>query len=229
MQRARGTIAFRLSMELPVRRDASVAGPVGCAFSDFISFIRETHFVHSETRAIGTTLQSYEDRHSAILDSLADHVLEHGLSASSLRALAAAAGTSDRMLLYYFKDKTELIAATLTRIAERLMGILDGERAKVQKPVAELQAELAEVLFSDRFWPFMRLWLEIASLSAKGDPLCRATGGQIGRAFLAWGATQIEAPDAQVRERDAARLLLTIEGMLLLKSIGLDDVVDRAF
>jgi len=201
--------------------------PVGCAFFDFISFMRETHSVHRHHRSIGNTLESYKDRHSAILDDLADHVLGHGLSASSLRALATAAGTSDRMLLYYFKDKPELIAATLTRIAERLMAILDNERAKVPKPMAQLQAELAAVLFSDRFWPYMRLWLEIAALSAKGDPFYRATGGQIGRAFLAWGEAQIDARDAESRAKDAARLLVAIEGMMILKSIGLDDVVDR--
>jgi len=39
------------------------------------------------------------DRHDALIDWLADHVLAHGLSASSLRPLAKAAGTSGRMLL----------------------------------------------------------------------------------------------------------------------------------
>ena len=39
-----------------------------------------------------------EDRRALLLGKLADHVLAHGLSASSLRPLAKAAGTSDRML-----------------------------------------------------------------------------------------------------------------------------------
>jgi AcrR family transcriptional regulator len=169
-----------------------------------------------------------EERRVAILDSLADHVLEHGLSASSLRALAAAAGTSDRMLLYYFRDKPELIAATLARIAERLVAILDGQRTTAPRPMEELRAELVQSLFSDQFWPYMRLWIEIAALSAKGDPFYRQVGGEIGRGFLAWGASQLAAPDPESRARDAARLLVTIEGMLLLKSIGLDDVVDEA-
>jgi AcrR family transcriptional regulator len=169
-----------------------------------------------------------EERRVAILDSLADHVLEHGLSASSLRALAAAAGTSDRMLLYYFRDKPELIAATLARIAERLVAILDGQRAKALRPMEELRAELVQSLYSDQLWPYMRLWIEIAALSAKGDPFYRQVGGEIGRGFLAWGASQLAAPDPKSRARDAARLLVTIEGMLLLKSIGLDDVVDEA-
>ena len=60
-----------------------------------------------------------DERRSVIVDRLADHVLAHGLVSASLRPLAKAAGTSDRMLLYYFADKSELLAATLQRIAER--------------------------------------------------------------------------------------------------------------
>ena len=58
-----------------------------------------------------------DDRRDALIDRLADHMLAIGIGASSLRTLAKAAGTSDRMLLYYFRDKDELVAATLERIA----------------------------------------------------------------------------------------------------------------
>ena len=40
-----------------------------------------------------------------LLPLLAAYVLEHGLAGLSLRPLAAAAGTSDRMLLYHFASK----------------------------------------------------------------------------------------------------------------------------
>lgn len=166
------------------------------------------------------------ERRAEILERLADHVLAHGLSASSLRALAAAAGTSDRMLLYYFKDKPELVAATIATIAGRLMAILGGDAASAPKPFEALKAELARSLFTEQFWPYMRLWLEIAALSAKGDPFFRHVGGEIGRGFLAWGAARLDCANDEQRRREAARLLVTIEGMLLLKSIGLDDVAD---
>ena len=40
-----------------------------------------------------------------MLNQLAQYVLEHGLNDASLRPMAAALGTSDRMLLYHFKTK----------------------------------------------------------------------------------------------------------------------------
>jgi AcrR family transcriptional regulator len=162
-----------------------------------------------------------------MLDSLADFVLAEGLSAASLRPLAKAAGTSDRMLLYYFSDKTEIFTATIGRISERLASVL-AESIGEPLPLDLLRPKLFELLSAENLWPYMRLWLEIASLSAKGDPFYRAVGEQIARGFFVWGAAQLDSATPQARETDAARLLVAIEGMMLLKSVGLDDVCEKA-
>jgi AcrR family transcriptional regulator len=165
------------------------------------------------------------ERRAAILDSLTDHVLAQGLSAASLRPLARAAGISDRMLLYYFKDKAEVIAAVIALVAARMIAAMEAHTARTPLPVAELRTQLAAVIFADEFWPYMRLWLEIASLAARGDAFYRTVGEQIGRGFLAWGRAQLDSKDP---DRDAARLLVSLEGMLVLKSLGLDDVCAAA-
>ena len=170
-----------------------------------------------------------EDRRDALLDKLADHVLSEGLAASTLRPLAKAAQTSDRMLLYYFKDKSDMIAAILEHVAARLVALLDNAIAPNSLALEPLIRALVPVICADRLWPYMRLWLEIAARAAHGDPLYRATGNRIAQGFLAWGAAQLDSPTAQAREADAARLLVMIEGMLLLKSVGLDDAIERAF
>ncbi|UVO54693.1 TetR/AcrR family transcriptional regulator [Sphingomonas sp. SUN039] len=169
-----------------------------------------------------------EDRRTVLLDCLADHVLAHGLSASSLRPLAKAAGTSDRMLLYYFPDKGALIGAVLEVVAARMVVLLDARRAAGPLPYAELKRQLLAIVFADDLWPYMRLWLEMASLAALGDPVFRAVGEQLGRGFLAWGAAQLDSADETAREVEAAQLLVAIEGTLLLRSVGLGDVAARA-
>ena len=168
------------------------------------------------------------DRRTALLNRLADHVLAHGLSASSLRPLAKAAGTSDRMLLYYFPDKDALIAAVLEVVAARMVVLLDARKAPGPLPYDVLKRQLLDIVFADDLWPYMRLWLEMASLSALGDPVFRAVGEQLGRGFLAWGASQLDSADGAAREVGAARLLVAIEGTLLLRSVGLGDVAARA-
>jgi AcrR family transcriptional regulator len=170
-----------------------------------------------------------DTRRAEIMERLADHVLANGLSASSLRPLAKAAGTSDRMLLYYFADKTEMMTATLGVIAMRIMAAMEALKAPAPLPFEQLQPIMLDAIVDDEMWPFMRVWLEIASLAANGDAFYRAVGEQLGRGFLAWGAAQIDAPDEVQRQKQAAQLLVMAEGMVVLKSIGLDGDARAAF
>ncbi len=58
-------------------------------------------------------------------EAATDYVLEHGLIGLSLRPLAAELGTSDRMLLYHFGSKDELVAAVLRSSNERSTAYLN--------------------------------------------------------------------------------------------------------
>jgi AcrR family transcriptional regulator len=169
-----------------------------------------------------------DTRRAAIIDRLADHVLAHGLIAASLRPLAKAAGTSDRMLLYYFSDKAEIIAATLQRIAERMTVILGAHAAAERLPLEALSAQLTALVLEEEFWPYMCVWLELASRAARGDPLYVPIAAAIGAGFLAWGGAQLSAPDDAARARDAARLLIRVEGAVMVKAIGMGEILAQA-
>lgn len=54
-----------------------------------------------------------QTRRADLAEAATDYVLEHGLLELSLRPLAAELGTSDRMLLYHFRSKDDLVAAVL--------------------------------------------------------------------------------------------------------------------
>jgi AcrR family transcriptional regulator len=169
-----------------------------------------------------------DDRRAAIIARLADHVLAQGLEGSSLRPLAAAAGLSDRMLLYYFKDKAEVITAALNQTSARLVGLLAQHTGREPLPLPQLHAKLVAVLFDEAIWPYQRMWLEIVARAAQGDAFYQATGEAMGRGFLAWGAAQLDSPTPEARARDAAKLMVMLEGMVLLRSIGLEDVCRQA-
>lgn len=166
-----------------------------------------------------------EDKRALILDKLADHVLANGLSASSLRPLAKAAGTSDRMLLYYFADKGELVAAVLQHIAHRMVTLMESAAAPEPLPYEALLARLSVALSDPGFAAYMRVFLEVASGSANGDASLARIGESIGRGFLDWGKAQLKSdrPD-----EDAARLMVTLEGTVFLRAIGMGDVCERA-
>lgn len=168
-------------------------------------------------------------RREAILDRLADYMLSRGLAASSLRPLARAARTSDRMLLYYFEDKAALIAATLDRLAARLTALLEQGAASTPMPADRLRSRLQSVLFSEPVRPYMRLWLEVVALASRNDPFYRKVGERIGRAFHAWVLSQIKSATPAQAEQEAAQLLVVLEGTLLLSSVGLEDLCKRAY
>ena len=176
----------------------------------------------------GDWVTKIDTRRAAIIERLTDYVLAEGLSAASLRPLAKAAGTSDRMLLYYFKDKSEIITAVLEEISARLVALMTDRTAPQPLPLDDLRRQLAGFLFDDALWPYMRIWLDVASRAAMGDAYYRNVGEQIGRGFLEWGKMQLASDSDAQRDIDAARLFVSIEGMLFLKSIGLDDVNAKA-
>lgn len=53
-----------------------------------------------------------------LLDKVTAHVLQHGLIGLSLRPVAAAVGTSDRMLIYHFSSRDALVSAVVARATE---------------------------------------------------------------------------------------------------------------
>lgn len=58
-------------------------------------------------------------RRDRLVAGATDFVLEHGLIGLSLRPLAGALGTSDRMLLYHFGSKDDLVASVLRESNDR--------------------------------------------------------------------------------------------------------------
>ena len=74
-----------------------------------------------------------------LLDLVTDHVLAHGLIGLTLRPLAAAVGTSDRMLIYHFGSRDALVSAVVARATDRAVGRIDalpaahGVRAAVNR------------------------------------------------------------------------------------------------
>jgi AcrR family transcriptional regulator len=160
-------------------------------------------------------------RKAELVQTLTDHVLSNGLGGASLRPLAAGVGTSDRMLLYYFPDKPALITAVLEEVAGRLQAMLDLQRLQVPVVPRVLEARMLPLVLDPAVWPYMQLWLEMAALGARGDETCVRVGGTIARGFLEWLGSQLAVDVGAEREAAAVRLLATIEGAVLLKSLGL--------
>jgi AcrR family transcriptional regulator len=97
-------------------------------------------------------------RRAQLLERCYEYVLEYGLASVSLRPLAAAVGSSPRVLLFLFGSKDELVRELLARArAEEL------ELPALGVAAASLPAAALEVwgwLAADRHRGLLRLWVE---------------------------------------------------------------------
>jgi AcrR family transcriptional regulator len=124
-------------------------------------------------------------RRTETLDRAAEYVLEHGLAALSLRPLAAALGTSPRMLLYDFGSKEQLVDEILAEIRRREAELLDADVRTLEDVWRWISARERE--------PFLRLFFEVyVDAIGRGEaaPLVREWLGHLRRS---WGASDAEA------------------------------------
>lgn len=155
-----------------------------------------------------------------LLPALAAHVLEHGLGAASLRPLAKAAGTSDRMLIYHFGNKDVLIKEVLEYISGVYSAALDAamgeEWAKTRQDVI---AQILGHMRAPAMQPFMSLWWEIVAGASRGSESHRDAAKQMMERLLEWLEGQM--PEGDPDPKGGARYLLTlVEGAQMLSTIG---------
>ncbi len=166
------------------------------------------------------------EKRALFLHRMTDHVLANGLTASSLRPLAAAAGTSDRMLLYYFADKTEILTAIFAQIAGRFLPLLAGAETSPLPPAA-LRRRLYTLFRAETAWPFIRLYLEICIAASRGEQPHRGFAASMAEGFIGWIAPQLDLPAAS-QASAAALVLAEVDGLLVLDLIGLSDIAAQA-
>lgn len=155
-----------------------------------------------------------------VIQALAEHLLANGLADTSLRQLAAACKTSDRMLLYYFTDKVEIMTTVLGRVAEQFSVALN--QALPPEPMAPQQLLLraTALVRTPAMRPTMRLWLDMVAAAARKEPPYPAITAAILQQFLSWIETRLEGPPGEAKRRRAAFLLAVIDGIAIFDMKG---------
>ena len=155
-----------------------------------------------------------------LLPALAQHVLDHGMEHASLRPLAKAAGTSDRMLVYHFGSKEQLVDDVLAHIADTYAQLLDDaftdEAASTREEVLQ---RVLESTGNAAMQPFLALWWQIVAGCARGNSGYLSAAQSVMDTLLAWLEQQMPQGDPDPA-RGARYLLTIIEGTQMLDAIG---------
>jgi AcrR family transcriptional regulator len=165
-----------------------------------------------------------------LLDQVVDHFVEDGLGDLSLRRIAAAIGTSHRMLLYHFSSKSGLLVEVVRAV-----------EARAQAQLAALAAETNETDPADpatdklirRMWRYLadpaqdefeRLFFALYGRALQGDEQVRPL---LGEAIDSWlnANEALSAPQGipTAASRVHARLGLAVVRGLLLDLLATGD------
>jgi len=160
-----------------------------------------------------------------LLDACADHALAHGLP-DRLEPLAAATGTSARMLLYHFGTRDALLRAVLGRARQRqLEAFGDLLRLRPDEPYPATLARAWAAMSGADGQPYLRLfaqWRESAVQQLWPDFRRAATTDWLGP--LEDGLRSTGRPEL------ATLVLAVIRGLLMdLDATGDTARTDRAF
>src|SRR5687768_9693565 len=101
-----------------------------------------------------------------LAEQATDYALEHGLIGLSLRPLAAALGTSDRMLIYHFGSKDALVVAVLEASCRRSVRTI--QALPMSPSVRQAVLDLWEAFEVPQLLRCQRLYVEAAALGLFG-------------------------------------------------------------
>jgi AcrR family transcriptional regulator len=154
-----------------------------------------------------------------------DYAAAHGLADLSLRALAAALGTSHRMLSFHFGSKEGLLVEVVREVEARQRALLEELRADPElDPLAQTQALWAH-LTSPALAPYERLFFEVYAQGLLGKEPARRL---LDDAVDAWLPPVVDLLTSQGVPPDEAgadaRLGLAVTRGLLLDLLATGDL-----
>jgi AcrR family transcriptional regulator len=163
-----------------------------------------------------------------LLTAVIADLMREGLRDRSLRDIAAAVGTSHRMLIHHFGSRHGLMTAVVEAVEEDQKGFL----ASLHGEVGDVVRVMWQRVSDPALWPAERLFFECYARALHGEePFARMLPGAIDdwlEMTVARGTTPDVPPELA---RAQARLGLAVFRGLLLDLVGTGDRagVDAAF
>jgi AcrR family transcriptional regulator len=154
-----------------------------------------------------------------LLAAAVGHALDAGIADLSLRQIAAAIGTSHRMLIYHFGSREGLLVAVTQAVEEQQRAALLESGATPQDA-----RESWERLSAPELWPQERLFFELYAYALRGRP---GTEGFLDGIVESWvapvAAALVKAGADEPTARADARLGVAVVRGLLLDLLATGD------
>jgi AcrR family transcriptional regulator len=137
----------------------------------------------------------------------AEHLLERGIVAVSLRELATAVGVSSRMLVHHFGSREKLLALAVRDARSRQREAFEARLApQLGRPYADVLADAWGWFVTDEARPYLRLFGQVYALAQADSPHAEF----LRESVLAWLPTIEEGFAADGADPATARELATL-------------------
>ena len=169
----------------------------------------------------------YRHTKNEILDGALAAVFDDGLSRLTFGRLARRLGISDRVIVYYFPSKNDLIGEVLLSVGERLRSALAPALSAPVTDHVDLVRVVWPVLARVEVDPVFALFFEAGGLAAAGIEPFEELVPQLVVGWIDWASGFIGGTPAQ-RRNEASAAIATLDGLLLLRQLAGAEVADRA-
>ena len=176
------------------------------------------------------TTQDGASARERLLAAAIEYVSQHGVGEISLRGLAAALGTSHRMLIYHFGSREALLIEVIRTVEEQQRMALAAILEDADEPPAEIMRRMWARLADPALWPNERLFFEVYAQALQGSPHALPLLDGIVDAWVEPLAALVAPGLPRERARAEARLGVAVVRGLLLDLLATGDraAVDAA-
>ena len=169
----------------------------------------------------------YKHTKAEILDGALAAALEEGLSQLTFGRVAKRIGVSDRMIVYYFATKDDLVTEVVISMGIQLQETLGKAFSGPVEDWIELARVAWPVLARNEADRIFALFFEANGLAASGRAPYVDLVPQLVEAWVAW-LTGFFKGTARRRRAEAETAIAVIDGLLLLRQLGGPAAANRA-
>lgn len=159
----------------------------------------------------------YKYSRDDMVAAVANLTMRDGVSKLTFRNVAEELGTSDRMVVYYFPAKEDLVLAAVASLSSRMQSLLEEAFGNDRRSPDELIERAWPILKKKSADRIFQVFLELVGLSVSGiDPYDRITRNILNE-WADWLGERVDAPSRPERRLLALGVIARVDGLLLLR------------